>query len=99
MAQQCVERMEQKHVPTISQRNTHEMCFMALEADTNHLVGESQSTVIPSFFVGDNYAYWKTRMKLFIQASDYEVWRIILNGLIIPTKKVGDQEVVKQKYE
>ena len=38
-------------------------------------------------------------MKLFIQASDYEVWRIILNGLIIPTKKVGDQEMVKQEDE
>ena len=38
-------------------------------------------------------------MKLFIQASDYEVWRIILNGPIIPTKKVGDQEVVKHEEE
>ena len=99
MAQQCVERMEQEHAPTISQRNTHEMCFMALEADTKQLMGEGQSTVRPPLFVGDNYAYWKIRIKLFIQANDYEVWRIILKGLIIPTKKVGDQEVVKQKYE
>ena len=38
-------------------------------------------------------------MKLFIQASDYEVWRIILNGPIIAIKKVGDQEVVKQEDE
>ena len=38
-------------------------------------------------------------MKLFIQASDYEVWRIILNGPLIPTKKVRDQEVVKQDEE
>ena len=75
------------------------MCFMALEADSNHLVGEGQSTVRPPLFVRDNYAYWKTRMKLFIQVSDYEVWRIILNGPIIPTKKVGDQEVVKQEEE
>ena len=58
---------------TISQRNTQEMCFMALKADSNHLMGEGQSTVRPSLFVGDNYAYWKIRMKLFIQASDYEV--------------------------
>ena len=72
---------------------------MALEADSNHLMGEGQSTVRPPFFVGDNYAYWNTRMKLFIKASDYEVWRIILNGLIIPKKKVGDQEVVKEEEE
>ena len=99
MAQQCVERMEKEHAPIISQRNTHEMYFMALEAYTKHLVGEGQSTVRPPLFVGDNYAYWKTRMKLFIQVSDYEVWRIILNGPIIPTKKVRNQEVVKQEEE
>ena len=38
-------------------------------------------------------------MKLFIQASDYEVWKIIINGPLISTKKVGDQEMVKQKEE
>ena len=75
------------------------MCFIALEADSNYLVGEGQSIVRPPLFVGDNYAYWKTRMKLFIQVSDYEVWRIILNGPLIPTKKVRDQEVVKQEDE
>ena len=31
MAQQCVERMKEEHAPTISQQNTQEMCFMALE--------------------------------------------------------------------
>ena len=95
MAQQCVERMEQEHAPLISQRNTHEMCFMALEANTTQLVGEGQSTVRPLLFVGENYAYRKTRMQLFIQTSDYEVWRNILKGLIIPTKKIGNQKVVK----
>ena len=59
MAQQCVERMEEELAPTISQRNTQEMCFMALEADTNNLVGEGQSTVRPPLFIGDNYTYWK----------------------------------------
>ena len=90
---------EERHALTISQQDTQEICLMALEADTNHLVGKGQSTVRPSFFVGDNYAYWKIRMKLFIQASDYEVWRIIVNGPLIPTKKVGDQEIVKQESE
>ena len=57
MAQQCVEKREEELAPTISQRNTQEMYFMALEANLNHLVGESQSTVRPPPFVGDNYAY------------------------------------------
>ena len=38
-------------------------------------------------------------MKLFIQASDYKVWRIIVNGSLILTKKVEDQEMVKQESE
>ena len=64
MAQQCEERMEKEHAPTISQQNIQEMCCMTLEADANHLIGEGQSTVRPPLFFGDNYAYWKTRMKL-----------------------------------
>ena len=95
MAQQYVERMEEKHAPTIFQQDTQEMCLMAFDADANHLVGEGQSIVRPPLFVENNYAYWKTRMKLFIQANDNEVWRIIVNGPLIPTKKVGDQKVVK----
>ena len=35
----------------------------------------------------------------YLSKQVYEVWRIILNGPIIPTKKVGDQEVVKQEEE
>ena len=45
---------------------------MAFKANTTHLVGECQSIVRPLLFVGENYAYWKTRMRLFIQAIDYE---------------------------
>ena len=60
---------------------------MALEADANHLVGERKLTVRPHLFVGDNYAYWKTRMKLFIQANDYEAWR------------VRDEKIVKDENE
>ena len=31
--------------------------------------------------------------------NEYEVWRINVNDPLIPTKKVGDQEIVKQKSE
>ena len=40
MTQQCVERMEKELASTISQRNNQEMCFMVLEVDSNHLMGE-----------------------------------------------------------
>ena len=72
---------------------------MAFEASGTHLFGERQSIVWPPLFVGDNYAYWKTRMRLFIQASDYKVWRIIVNGPKILKKKLGDEEVIKEENE
>ncbi|MBA0810998.1 hypothetical protein Gohar_002938 [Gossypium harknessii] len=42
----------------------------------------------PPLFNVSNYSYWRTRMKLFIQANNYEVWRIITNGPFIPMKRV-----------
>ena len=38
-------------------------------------------------------------MRLFIQLTDYEAWRVIVNGPLTLTKKVGDQEVIKEKSD
>ena len=47
-------------------RKNEEICSMGIEVSTTHLVCEGQSIVRPLLFVGDNYTYWKTRMRLFI---------------------------------
>ena len=60
---------------------------------------EGHSIVRPPLFNGEDYAYWKTRMRLFVQANDYQVWRIIMSGPLIPTKKVDDHEVPKEEWE
>ena len=99
MVQHCVKRMNEELASTISQQNTEEMCLMALKTDANHLMGEGQSSVRPPLFVGDNYAYWKTRIRLFIQANDYKAQRVIINDPTIPTKKVGDEKIVKDENE
>ena len=75
------------------------MCLMAIEASPTHLVGEGQSIVRPLLFNGENYAYWKTRMRQFIQANDYKAWRVIVNGPILLTKKMRDDEIVKIENE
>ena len=36
---------------------------------------------------------------LFIQRTDYEAWRVIVNGPSIPTKKVRNEEVIKEESE
>ncbi|KAH1047460.1 hypothetical protein J1N35_038244 [Gossypium stocksii] len=51
---------------------SQEVCFMALEQNFN-ILGEEHFTMRPPLFNGTNYFYWRTRMKIFIQAYDYEV--------------------------
>ena len=73
MVQDCVARGGEEKASTSSRLNTNDaICLMAFEASGTHLVGERQSIVRPPLFVRDKYAYWKTRMRLFIQANDYK---------------------------
>ena len=48
---------------------------------------EGQSTARPPLFNGSNYSYWKTRMSVWIQGSDYDMWEVICNGPHIPIKR------------
>ncbi|GAV79158.1 DUF4219 domain-containing protein [Cephalotus follicularis] len=54
---------------------------------------------MPPSFDGNNYSYWKTRMTIFIQSLDYQLWNIITNGHEIPTKIVDGQRVLKMNNE
>ena len=36
-----------------------------------------QSLIVPPLFDGTNYAYWKVRMKAFLQSLDKKVWRAL----------------------
>ncbi|KAH9792467.1 hypothetical protein KPL71_004134 [Citrus sinensis] len=53
---------------------------------------EGQSTTRPPFFDGNDYAYWKTRIRIYLQALDYEIWEVVCDGPFMPTFKdeVGD---------
>ncbi|XVF74128.1 hypothetical protein PTKIN_Ptkin13bG0035100 [Pterospermum kingtungense] len=60
---------------------------------------KGQSIVRPPFFDRENYPYWKNKIELFIQANDYEVWRLIVNGPQIPMKMVDGRSMVKDESE
>ena len=47
---------------------------------------EGQSITRPPFFDGNDYPYWKTRMRIYLQALDYEIWEVICDDLLIPRK-------------
>ena len=48
------------------------------------------SLVIPPHFDGNNYVYWKVRMKAFLKSIDERVWLSIENGWERPTTTIGE---------
>ena len=60
---------------------------------SNNFGGEGASINRPPLFNGEGYVYWKTRMKVFIEAIDMDIWDAIENGPFIPKKKINDEIV------
>ena len=48
------------------------------------------SLVIPPHFDGNNYAYWKVRMKAFLKSIDERVWLFVENGWERPTTAISE---------
>ena len=75
MTQESIVRRGEEIASTSSSQETsrcEEICLMAIKNGWNQLVGKGQSIVGPPLFVSNVYAYWKTRLRLFIQGTDYE---------------------------
>ncbi|GAV75335.1 LOW QUALITY PROTEIN: zf-CCHC domain-containing protein/DUF4219 domain-containing protein/UBN2 domain-containing protein, partial [Cephalotus follicularis] len=49
------------------------------------------------FFDENNYSFWKTRMTIFLQSLDYQLWHIVVNGPRMPTRTI--EGVVSPKPE
>jgi hypothetical protein len=70
-----------------------------MAAATSFTLSEGQSTTRPPLFNGAHYTFWKARMKIFIQANDWEAWKVIKYGPFIPTKLEGDIMIAKDEME
>ncbi|XP_075665564.1 uncharacterized protein LOC142635260 [Castanea sativa] len=55
------------------------------------------SLVIPSHFDGNNYAYWKVRMKAFLKSIDERVWLYVENGWKRPTIALGEWSIAQKE--
>ena len=62
-------------------------------------MNRGQSLIIPPLFDDTNYAYWKIRMKAFLQSLDEKVWQAMAIGLTKPTEAPADWDDVKIKAE
>ena len=56
-----------------------------------------QSLIIPPLFDGTNYAYWKVRMRAFLQSLDEKVWQAIEIGWTKPKEVPADWDDAKIK--
>ena len=56
-----------------------------------------QSLIIPPLFDGTNYAYWKVRMRVFLQSLDEKVWQAMEIGWTKPIEAPADWDDAKIK--
>ena len=56
-----------------------------------------QFLIIPHLFDGTNYAYWKVRMKAFLQSLDEKVWQVVEIGWTKPKEASVDWDEAKIK--
>jgi hypothetical protein len=50
----------------------------------------------PPYFNGNNYAYWKNKMRIFIDSMDFDLWSIVEEGYKLPTI-INDEGETKVK--
>ena len=55
------------------------------------------SLVIPSHFDGNNYAYWKVRMKPFLKSIDERVWNSVEYRWEKPTTPVSEWQTSQKE--
>ena len=55
------------------------------------------SLVILPHFDGNNYAYWKVRMKAFLKSIDERVWNSVEYGWEKPTTPISEQQTSQKE--
>ena len=55
------------------------------------------SLVIPLHFDGNNYTYWKVRMKVFLKSIDERVWDSVEYGWKKPTTPVSEWQTSQKE--
>lgn len=52
----------------------------------------------PLSFDGERYIIWKTRMRIFLEANELDLWGYIVNDHFILTHLIDNKVVHKPKY-
>ena len=62
-------------------------------ASANSLFPEGNSINRPPIFNGEGYHDWKTRMQIFIEAIDLNIWEAIEKGPYVPSIVAGSATI------
>jgi len=65
-------------------------------SNTSQTFAEGASINRPPLFAGENYPFWKIRMKIFLESVDKGVWDAVVNGPFQPIKVVEGKTVLKE---
>ena len=68
-------------------------------ATSNFPFPEGNSINRPLIFNGEGYHYWKTRMQIFIEAIDLNIYEAIESGPIISTMVMGNATIGKPREQ
>ena len=60
-------------------------------------MNKGQYLIRPPLFNDTNYAYWKVRMRAFLQSLDEKVWQAVEIGWTKPTEALADWDDAKIK--
>ena len=60
-------------------------------------MNRGQSLIIPLLFYGTNCAYWKVRIRAFLQSLDEKVWQVMKIGWTKPKEAPVDWDDAKIK--
>ncbi|XP_068503977.1 uncharacterized protein [Phaseolus vulgaris] len=65
----------------------------------NVFFAEGSAVNRPPMFNGLNYAFWKVRMRIFMESIDALIWEAVVNGPYVPMQIVKDEQVEKPRSE
>ncbi|BAT97540.1 hypothetical protein VIGAN_09100800, partial [Vigna angularis var. angularis] len=51
---------------------------------------EGASINRPPLFTGENYAFWKVRMQIFMESIDIDIWDAVASGPFVPTNNMQE---------
>ncbi|CAM8934552.1 unnamed protein product [Rhodiola kirilowii] len=58
---------------------------------------EGQKITRPPLLEGNNYGYWRVRMKAFLKSQDESVWEAVENGWTPPVVTKDDEVILLTK--